>query len=59
MKGELYVVGMGPGHEGYMTYDAGAALDRAELIVGYTIYVNLLASQWFIFFLKFYLILNI
>lgn len=46
MKGELYVVGMGPGHEGYMTYDAGAALDRAELIVGYTLYVNTLCERY-------------
>ncbi len=46
MKGELYVVGIGPGDEGYMTRDAGAALDKAELIVGYSLYVNLLCEQY-------------
>lgn len=46
MKGELYVVGIGPGDERYMTHDAEAALDKAELIVGYSFYVNLLCERY-------------
>jgi len=39
---ELYVVGIGPGSAESLTEAARAALDRAELICGYTVYVELL-----------------
>ena len=39
---ELYVIGMGPGDKQSLTGAARAALDRAELICGYTLYVELL-----------------
>ena len=40
--GKLYVVGIGPGDEQNMTAAARAALDAAELICGYTGYVELI-----------------
>ena len=40
--GKLYVVGIGPGDEQNMTAAARVALDAAELICGYTGYVELL-----------------
>ena len=39
---ELYVIGMGPGDKQSLTGAARSALDRAELICGYTLYVELL-----------------
>lgn len=39
---ELYVVGIGPGDAQNLTGAARAALDRAELICGYTLYADLL-----------------
>jgi len=39
---ELYVVGIGPGDAGSMTGAARAALDKASVICGYTLYVELL-----------------
>jgi precorrin-3B C17-methyltransferase len=39
---ELYVIGMGPGDAQSLTGTARSALDRAELICGYTLYVELL-----------------
>ena len=40
--GVLYVVGIGPGDPGYLTDAARAALDRAEVLCGYTLYVDLI-----------------
>ena len=37
----LYIVGIGPGEATQMTQRAQAALERSELIVGYTAYVDL------------------
>ena len=39
---ELYVIGMGPGDAQSLTGAARTALDRAELLCGYTLYVELL-----------------
>jgi precorrin-3B C17-methyltransferase len=38
----LYLVGLGPGDEGSMTQDAIAAIQDAEVIVGYKTYTNLI-----------------
>ena len=38
----LYIVGLGPGDAAHMTMEARAALDRSELICGYTGYLELL-----------------
>ena len=42
----LTVVGMGAGGEQNMTLEAHAAIERAELIVGYTTYVNLVSPMF-------------
>ena len=41
--GKVYVVGLGPGGEQYLTAEARAALDAAEVLCGYTVYVELVA----------------
>ena len=41
--GKLYVVGVGPGDPAQMTEEARMALERADLLCGYTAYVELLA----------------
>ncbi len=41
MGKKLYVVGIGPGEERYMTEQAKMALQACEVIVGYTVYVEL------------------
>ncbi|MBO6017301.1 MAG: precorrin-3B C(17)-methyltransferase [Oscillospiraceae bacterium] len=40
--GTLYIVGMGPGNEANMTGAARAAMEEAEILCGYTRYVELL-----------------
>lgn len=44
--GKLYVVGIGPGDGRYLTAAARAALDEADVICGYTLYVELLQPLW-------------
>ena len=39
---ELYVVGIGPGNAGSLTGAARAALEKASLLCGYTVYIELL-----------------
>ena len=40
--GKLYVVGIGPGDGRYLTEAARAAIEEADVICGYTLYVDLL-----------------
>ena len=40
--GTLYVVGLGPGDPSYLTGAAKTALSRAEVLCGYTLYVELI-----------------
>jgi len=42
-RGELYVVGLGPGDERWRSPEADAALARAEALVGYRGYLDLVA----------------
>ena len=42
----ITVVGMGPGSESMMTAAALAALDAADVIVGYTVYLDLLGERF-------------
>ena len=42
LRGQLYIVGMGPGSLDGMTISAKAALDLCDVIVGYTVYIDLL-----------------
>ncbi len=46
MKNKIYIVGMGPGRENMMTGEALAVLDSAEVIVGYTVYLELLGERF-------------
>ena len=38
---KVYVVGLGPGGEEFMTAQARAAMERADVLCGYTVYVDL------------------
>lgn len=38
---KVYVVGLGPGNQKHMTGEALAALERAQVLCGYTVYVEL------------------
>lgn len=40
--GRLWVVGIGPGDKKYLTESARAALERSEILCGYTLYLELL-----------------
>lgn len=44
--GKVYVVGLGPGGAEYLTAEAKAALDRADVLCGYTVYVDLIAPLY-------------
>lgn len=44
--GELTVVGIGPGDAGRLTAEAREALDAAELLVGYPLYLDLIAPLY-------------
>ena len=44
--GQIAVVGMGPGMESMMTNQALLALDEADVIVGYTVYLDLLGDRF-------------
>lgn len=41
MAGLIYIVGMGPGDKSMMTAEAYDAMEHADVIVGYTVYVDL------------------
>ncbi len=43
MEKKLYVVGIGPGDEKFMTEQAKTALEKSAVIVGYTVYVELVS----------------
>ena len=45
-KGSIAVVGMGPGMESMMTQQALQTLDDADVIVGYTVYLELLGDRF-------------
>ena len=42
----IYVVGLGPGDEKMMTGQALEALDDADVIIGYTVYIELLGDRY-------------
>ena len=41
MMNKVYVVGIGPGGEEYLTRQAIAAMERADVLCGYTVYIDL------------------
>ena len=48
MKHEIYIVGMGPSREDDMTQEALTVLESCEVIVGYTVYLDLLGERFFV-----------
>ena len=46
MDNIIYVVGLGPGKEEFMTGEALKALDDADVIIGYTVYLELLGERY-------------
>lgn len=46
MENKIYIVGMGPGQEEKMTGEAVAALEQSDVIVGYTLYLQLLGERF-------------
>lgn len=42
----IYVIGMGPGKRESMTYEAAEALERCQVIIGYTVYTELLKKEY-------------
>lgn len=46
MSGKLYVVGLGPGSEKLLTGQARRALAEADVLCGYTVYVEMIQSQY-------------
>lgn len=46
VKNRIYIIGMGPGKEEMMTLEALQALEKSDLIIGYTVYVKLLGERF-------------
>ncbi|MBQ7795847.1 MAG: precorrin-3B C(17)-methyltransferase [Lachnospiraceae bacterium] len=46
MKNRIYIVGMGPGKEEMMTGEALTVLAQSDVIIGYTVYLNLLGERF-------------
>lgn len=46
MKHKICIVGMGPGREELMTVEAIQVLEQADVIVGYTVYLELLGERF-------------
>lgn len=46
MKNRIDIIGMGPGREDMMTAEAACALQEADVIIGYTVYVELLGEKY-------------
>ena len=46
MSKKIYVVGIGPGGYEQMTIRAAAVLEKCDIIVGYTVYVDLIAEHF-------------
>lgn len=45
-KNRIYIIGMGPGREEMMTQEALQALEQSDVIIGYTVYVELLGERF-------------
>ena len=46
MKNSIYIIGIGPGKEEMMTGEALQALEKSDVIIGYTVYVKLLGERF-------------
>lgn len=45
MANKIYIVGMGPGREEMMTAEAARVLEESDVIIGYTVYLDLLSGR--------------
>ena len=46
MENVIYIVGIGPGNEEYCTGLAKAAIEASDVVIGYTVYVDLLKKYY-------------
>ena len=46
MMSKVYVIGLGPGADRQMTLEAAKILEKCRVIVGYTVYADLIRSQY-------------
>ena len=46
MTGHIYIIGMGPGYREMMTREAYEAIKSADVIVGYTVYIDLVKEYF-------------
>ena len=46
MAGMIYIIGMGPGDRNMMTDEAFSAMKKSDIIVGYTVYVDLVKEYF-------------
>ena len=46
MAGRIYVIGMGPGDKSMMTAEAFSAMEMSDVIVGYTVYIDLVKEHF-------------
>ena len=46
MKNKIWIVGMGPGKEEMMTGRAIEVLEQVDVIIGYTVYLDLLGRTF-------------
>ncbi|WP_033154366.1 precorrin-3B C(17)-methyltransferase [Pseudobutyrivibrio ruminis] len=46
MTGHIYIIGMGPGYKEMMTYEAYQAMAMSDVIVGYTVYIDLVKEHF-------------
>ena len=46
MAGKIYIIGMGPGDRRMMTEEAYSCMEKSDVIVGYTVYVDLVKSYF-------------
>ncbi len=44
MKGKIYIVGLGAGKKDFMTFQAEKALFDSDIIIGYTVYIDMLKN---------------
>ena len=46
MTGHIYIIGMGPGYKEMMTEEAYQAMAMSDVIVGYTVYIDLVKEHF-------------
>lgn len=46
MAGKIFIVGLGPGSEAYLTPQAASAIEKADLLCGYTLYIDLIKDRF-------------